>query len=203
MRSTLVCRTSLLVIAAVLCTSVALCQVQIANPTNGQTVRGTLSVSATKSDPNNGWISYKIEGPDQSGDFTTAVVSPFSFRWDTNLRDTAGKATFPDGEYTITAVAQNPSGNKVGQDSVRVTLSNELPASDKPGSVMLQTNYKRHSELTASAEGTSRAKLIEHEDLHQQIVEMFTGTLDATWRERAMSNSAGGSAIVRMFFDKG
>lgn len=203
MRPTLVCRTSLVLLAALLCTAMALSQVQIASPTNGQTVRGMLSISATKSDPNNGWIAYKIEGPQQSGDFSTAVVSPFSFRWDTNLRDAAGKATYPDGEYTITAVAHEPSGNKSGQDSVRVTLSNELAASEKPSSITLQTNYKRHSELAASAEGSERAKLIEHEDLHQKIIEMFSGSLDARWRERAMSNSAGGSAIVRMFFDKG
>ena len=203
MRPTLVCRTSLVLLAALLCTAMALSQVQIANPTNGQTVRGMLSVSATKSDPNNGWIAYKIEGPQQSGDFSTAVVSPFSFRWDTNLRDAAGKPTYPDGEYTVTAVAHEPSGNKSGQDSVRVTLSNELPASEKPSSITLQTKYKRHSELAVTAEGNERAKLIEHEDLHQKIIEMFSGSLDAQWRERAMSNSAGGSAIVRMFFDKG
>lgn len=198
-RPTLVCRTSLVLLAALLCTSMAFSQVQISSPTNGQTVRGIISVSATKTDPNNGWIAYKIEGPQQSGDFSTAVVAPFSFRWDTNLRDTAGKPKCPDGEYTITAVAHEPSGNKSGQDSVRVTLSNELPASEKPGSIKLQTNYKRHREFSVSAEGSERAKLIEHEDLHQKIIEMFTGSLDAQWRERAMSNSAGGSAIVRLY----
>ena len=48
-------------------------------------------------------------------------------------------------------------GTASGQDSVRVTLSNELPASEKPGSIKLQTNYKRHREFSVSAEGSERA----------------------------------------------
>ncbi len=202
-QDTFTCRMLLLSSALFCALSAGLAQVEISNPSSGQTVRGTIDIQATKPDAAHGWISYKIEGPQQSGDFSAAIVNPFRYRWDTNSRDATGKPVFPDGEYTITAVAHLPSGQKVGQDSVRVTLQNDLSSGQQPTSVRLQTGYRRGREMDVDGTGRARSKLIEHDDLNQKIIELFSGFLSAEWRERAMSNSAGSSAIVRMFFDKG
>ncbi len=197
------CNIMLLSLTLLCAVSVSLAQVEIANPTSGQTIGGIIAIQATKTDAVHGWISYKIEGPGQSGNFTVAVVGPFRFDWDSNSRDADGKAVFPDGEYTVTAVAHLPSGRKVGQDSVRVTLQNDLPSGEKPTSIKLVADYKRGREMSVEATGRSRAKLVEHDDINQKIVELYSGLLTAEWRERAMSNSAGRSAIVRKYFDKG
>ena len=181
----------------------ALAQVEISTPTSGQTIGGVIPVQATKTDAAHGWISYKIEGPGQSGDFSVAVVTPFRINWDSNTRDAAGKPVFPDGEYTVTAVAHLPSGQKVGQDSVRVTLQNDLPSDQTPSSIKLVADYKRGREMHVEATGRSRAKLVEHDDINQKIIELYSGLLTAEWRERAMNNSAGHSAIVYKYFDKG
>ncbi len=197
------CNAMLLALTLLCALSVGLAQVEISNPTSGQAISGVIAIQATKTDAAHGWISYKIEGPGQSGDFSVAVVSPFRVDWDSNSCDADGKAVFPDGEYTVTAVAHLPSGQKLGQDSVRVTLQNDLPSDEKPTSIKLVADYKRGREMNVAATGRSRAKLVEHDDVNQQIVQLYSGLLTADWRERAMSNSAGHSAIVRKYFNEG
>lgn len=202
-RHKVACQIALLSLVILFAGSLSVAQVEITNPTSGQTVRGVVNVAATKTDPAHGWISYKLEGPEQSGDFATAVVQPFLMVWDTASANDDGKVRFPDGEYTITAVGHLPSGQMVGQDSVRVTLQNEIAADERPASIQLVADYKRGRELTAQATGRARTKLIEHDDFHAKIAALYSGTMEAEWRERAMSNSAGVSAIVRFYFDKG
>ncbi|MFP3903092.1 MAG: hypothetical protein ACLFWB_02500 [Armatimonadota bacterium] len=180
-----------------------LAQTQIDRPTNGETVNGVVRVSATKADPRNGWISYKFTGPGQAGKFTVALMHPYRFDWDTNAINTDGERVYPDGEYTVTAVGYSPAGQKAGEDSVRVTVRNDLSAAESPGAVKLQTDYKRATELQATADGSCGAKLKEHNATHAEIIKTFNGMLEAAWRERAMSNSAGGTAIVRKYFDRG
>ena len=197
------CRFVLLSLVILCATSLGLAQVEITAPANGETVRGQINVTGTKTDPAHGWISYKLEGPGQSGDFTTAVVQPFRLVWDSVSADDSGKRRFPDGEYTITAVGHLPSGQKLGQASVRVTLKNDLDSDAHPATVTLVADYKRGRELTGEAIGRARTKLIEHDDFHAKVIDLYGGLLEAQWRERAMSNSAGVSAIVRFYFDKG
>ncbi len=187
--------------------SVCLAAVEITHPTSGQTLNGTVPIKATKSDAGHGWVAYKIEGPEQSGDYETAIVDPFSYAWDTNKRMADGESVYPDGEYTITAVAHMPSGKEVGMDSVRVTLRNELPPGEKPSSVRLATDYKRGKEMEVVASGTCRTTLAEADETNEKIVELYNGTLKAEWRERAMSNSHGPmyshTPIVRKYFNAG
>lgn len=180
-----------------------LAQTQISHPTSGETVRGVVRVTATKADPQNGWISYKFTGPGQSGEFTVALMHPYRFEWDTNAMNPEGEPVYPDGEYTITAVGYSPAGQKAGQDSARVTVRNDLSASNTPGAVKLQTDYKRATQTQVTTDGSCRAKLKEYNATHAEIIKVFNGTLEAAWRERAMSNSAGGTAIVRKYFDRG
>jgi hypothetical protein len=183
--------------------SVSFATLEIVQPTSGQTLNGTVRVEATKSDARHGWVAYKIEGPEQSGDYATAITHPFAYVWDTNKRMTDGNSMYPDGEYTITAVAHMPSGKEDGMDSVRVTLRNELEPGEKPTSVRLITDYKRGREMDVEVLGTCRARVAEADETNQKITELYNGTLKADWRERAMSNSAGGTAIVRKYFNQG
>lgn len=199
----LACQIALIIVFTCCVVATACAQVEISSPTSGATVRGEITILASKPDTSHGWISYKIEGPGQSGDFTLAVTDPYRYVWDSIACDTSGKEIYPDGEYTITAVAYLPSGQKVGQDSVRVTLENELSRTDRPSSLKLEAAFKRGKEMNVKAIGLSRAKLIEHEDSHQKVIQLFNGALEADWRERAMSNSAGYRAIVRKYFNKG
>ena len=190
---------SLLLVAS----SVSFAEVEITHPTSGQTLNGTVPIAATKSDAKHGWVAYKIEGPEQSGDYAAAIIHPCTYLWDTNKRTADGESIYPDGEYTITAVAHMPSGKEVGMDSVRVTLRNELPFGQKPTSVRLVTDYKRGKETDVVALGTCRAKVTKADETNEKIAELYNGTLKADWRERAMSNSGGGTAIVRKYFNQG
>ncbi len=91
--------------------------VSLTAPTAGQTVTGTVTVSATASDASGvAGVQFKLDGANLGAEDTT---SPFSMSWNT--------ATATNGSHTLTAVARDVAGNTTTSAGVTVTVSNALP----------------------------------------------------------------------------
>ncbi len=175
--------------------------VRFITPQDGDTVRDMVRLQATKPSPDEGWISYKIESGGR-GDFVGAVVSPFTYVWDTRARGEDGKELYADGQYTLTAVAMSPSGRKVGEVSITVTLKNALSASEAPRQVPLMLWYERNQQAAYRAEATWRirpaANEEEPEDVYA-IAKNYDGALVSNWRNLVMSPSvAAGHAVLHV-----
>lgn len=175
--------------------------VRFITPQDGDTVRDVVKVQATKPSPDEGWISYKIERGG-SGDFVSAVTSPYIYLWDTRRRDEAGSEQYPDGQYTLTAVALNPAGRKIAEEAITVTLSNAISASDAPQQVELSLVYPRNTEVRYRAEGQWTISPAASEDEPEDVYELaktFNGALVANWRNKVMSPTyAAGHALLHV-----
>lgn len=91
--------------------------VQITSPLGGSAVSGSLSVTATASDPA-GITSVQFmlnNSPLGAAD----MAAPYSATWDTSLTN--------DGTHQLTAVATNPSGISATSSPVSVTVVNSTP----------------------------------------------------------------------------
>jgi len=91
--------------------------VSITSPASGDTVSGTITVTATASD-NRGvaGVQFQVDGVNGGGEDTTA---PYSNPW-----DTTGSS---NGSHTLTAVARDAAGNRTTSSPVTVTVSNAPP----------------------------------------------------------------------------
>ncbi len=99
--------------------------VSIASPGNGQTVSGTVTVSANASD-NVGvaGVQFRLDGANLGAQDTSA---PYAVSW-----NTAGAA---NGSHTLTAVARDAAGNVTTSSAVTVTVNNAPPPDTTPPSV--------------------------------------------------------------------
>ncbi|MBD3191163.1 MAG: hypothetical protein GF308_10985, partial [Candidatus Heimdallarchaeota archaeon] len=86
--------------------------VSITNPTDGSTVSGTVTISATASD--NVGVS-KVSCKVDSGTWSDDTSSPYEWTWDTT--------GFSDGTHTITCRAYDAAGN-YADDQITVTVDN-------------------------------------------------------------------------------
>jgi hypothetical protein len=84
-------------------------------PANGATVLGTITLSATATDPDSpvSFVQFRVDGINIGTQLTTA---PYSISLDTT--------TIPNGSHTFTAVAQDPSANQGASAAVVITISN-------------------------------------------------------------------------------
>ncbi len=175
--------------------------VQFVTPQDGDTVRGVVQLQATKQNPDDGWISYKIQ-PAADDRFAAAVTKPFIYLWDTRARDEKGGDVYGDGQYTLTAVALSGSGRKAGEASITVTVKNALAASEAPQQAVLDLFYDRNKEVRYHAEGswTMKAAADEEEpdDVYERAKE-FDGALVANWKNKTMSPTfAAGHAVLHV-----
>jgi hypothetical protein len=99
--------------------------VSIASPGNGQTVSGTLTVSANASD-NVGVASvqFRVDGANLGAEDTSP---PYSVSW-----NTTGVA---NGSHALTAVARDAAGNVTTSSTVTVTVNNASPPDTTPPTV--------------------------------------------------------------------
>jgi len=175
--------------------------VSFISPQDGDTVRDVVRIQATKPSPDEGWISYKIESGGK-GDFVSAVVSPFAYVWNTRARDESGNDLFKDGQYTITAVAMSPSGRKVGEASITLTLKNALSASEAPQRVDLRLFYDRNQRVHYRAEARWGIRPQTGEEEPEDVYELakaFDGAVVANWRNIVMSPTyAAGHAVLHV-----
>jgi len=101
--------------------------VSITSPGNGQTVSGTVTVTAGASD-NVGvvGVQFRIDGANVGAEDTSA---PYSVSW-----NTTGAA---NGSHTITAIARDAAGNRTTSAPVTVTVANAPPSDTTPPTVSI------------------------------------------------------------------
>ncbi len=89
--------------------------VTITAPANNATVSGTITLTATATDPDSpvSFVQFKVDGANVGAQLTTA---PYSLSLNT--------ATLSNATHTLTAVAQDPSGNVGTSGAVTITVSN-------------------------------------------------------------------------------
>jgi hypothetical protein len=89
--------------------------VTITAPANNATVSGTTTVSATATDIDSpvSFVQFLVDGNNSGGPLTS---TPYSISLDTT--------TLSNGAHTLTAVAQDPAGNKGTSAAVTITVSN-------------------------------------------------------------------------------
>src|SRR5256886_1195121 len=101
--------------------------VSIISPVNGQTVQGTLTVSANASD-NVGvvGVQFFVDGAPLGAEDTSA---PYSV--------SVGTSTSDNGSHTLTAVARDAAGNSKTSAPVTVTIANGPPPDTTPPTVSI------------------------------------------------------------------
>ena len=89
--------------------------VTITAPANNATVSGTITLTATATDPDSpvSFVQFRVDGTNVGAQLTTA---PYSLSLDTT--------TLSNATHTLTAVAQDPSGNVGTSAAVTITVSN-------------------------------------------------------------------------------
>ena len=90
--------------------------VSLTTPTNGATVLGTVSVTATATDAGGmAGVQFLLDGSLLGAEDTAA---PYSVSWNT--------ATAANGSHTLTAVARDAAGNTAPATPVNVTVNNDV-----------------------------------------------------------------------------
>ena len=163
--------------------------VSITAPSNGATVKGTVTVTASASD-NVGVVGVQFlldNGVNGSVDVTTA---PYSVPWNT--------ATASDGPHTITAVARDAAGNTKSA-TVTVTVANAAPPApqsrrfeDTDPSVVYSGPGWRPDKYAALSNGGATAS----DQAGAQATFTFTGT-SVTWIGGRWTEEG----IARVFLD--
>jgi hypothetical protein len=97
--------------------------VTITAPVNNATVSGTITLTATATDPDStvSFVQFQIDGVNSGAQLTS---TPYSLSLDTT--------TVTNGSHTLTAVAQDPTGNKGTSAAVSITVSNSTSNSMGP-----------------------------------------------------------------------
>jgi len=164
-------------------------QVRFVSPQPG-TVRGVVELKATKPNPGDGWISYKISPAGKEGDYVTAVINPFTYAWDTRKRDATGARIYPDGDYVLVASAFDPSGNPVGESSITVSVRNEVSPSEVRTPVLLRAAYSKGQKLDYTAEGKLTVYLPEQQRKTLPISLRLEALVKAAWSETVLAPTA-------------
>lgn len=182
--------------AACLVCTVALGQaVRFTSPQPG-TVRGVVEIKATKPNPNDGWISYKISPAGKEGDYVTAVINPFVYAWDTRKRDASGARIYPDGDYVVVATAFDPSGNPVGESSITVSVRNEISPAEVRAPVVLRAAYAKAQKLDYTADGKLTVYLPEDQRKAIPIPLRLEAIVKAAWSETVLAPTTEDSPAV-------
>ena len=91
--------------------------VAIASPAPGVTVSGTITITANATDDIGvTGVSFRVDGVTVGA---TDTAAPYSVNWNT--------AAVANGIHTLTAIAQDTSGNQTSSVSIPVTVSNGPP----------------------------------------------------------------------------
>ena len=103
--------------------------VSITAPTNGATVSGTISVSASASD-NVGvvGVQFQLDGANLGAE---DAVSPYTVSWNTT--------TSANGTHSLTAIARDAAGNRTTSAAVSVTVSNAPVPDTTPPAVSISS----------------------------------------------------------------
>jgi hypothetical protein len=131
--------------------------VAVTAPAAGATVIGQVVVAASASDNVDvTGVQFQINGADLGNEVTS---SPYSASWTTTLG-------FPNGSYTVTAIARDAAGNTTSSSPVSVTVNNVVVPPPPTGTAPtfsnvftsgVQTNYAIVN-YTTSQPGTSQVE---------------------------------------------
>lgn len=191
----LVRRSVVLGAAWIVCAAAVGQQVRFLSPQAG-TVRGVVELKATKPNPGDGWISYKISPAGKEGDYITAVINPFSYIWDTRKRGANGARIYPDGDYVLVATAFDPSGNPVGESSITVSVRNEISPAEAGAPVVLRAAYSKGQRLDYTADGKLTVYLPEEQRKAFPIPLRLEALVKAVWSETVLSPTGQDSPAV-------
>lgn len=146
-----------------------------------------------------GYISFRIvrqgDKPDKVP-FVVAVVYPFEYRWNTqetywNQADADdplnGSRKYPDGVYTITAVAFDAAGKQLGEPATAtVRVANNIPNPPlRGGKMLLESGNFAGQELRYKATGSLYARMTPEEEdkLAEPVIPpMVQMKMQADWR---------------------
>ncbi len=165
-------------------------QVSFISPQNGATVRGVLELHATKPNPGDGWISYKVGQAGQDGNYVAAVITPFTYNFDSRQHTAEGGRVYPDGDYVLTATAYDSSANSVGEATVTITLQNELTPAEVQEPVTLKVSYEKAGKLSFTADGKLLVTLPEDEKKKLGIPLRLDLIVKANWTDTVLSASS-------------
>ena len=168
-------------------------QVKILAPAPGAVVHGVVLIKATKPQMDDGWITYSAQPSSEA--YLAAAMSPFTIQWNTQLhRD--DQRVYPDGHYTITAIGFDGSGRRQGQDSVTITVVNDIDPSEVGGAVELKVNYQRGEILRYEIEGKTTVNVPGEagKELREPPMQMETGGGMGGGRSGGMGGGMGGEA---------
>lgn len=160
--------------------------VEFLNPLDGQTVSGTVNVTASSSDDTAvTYIFYAVDGAPQTGNITEA---PYAWSWDTTQ--------WPDGEHFLKATTHDPFGNNTAE-TITVTIDNSSPpASNMILNPSLENGSSTPDNWTTLAYGTNDAAFTypvtgsEGADAGRIDITSHTDGA-AMWRHDAVTVSAG------------
>ena len=169
--------------------------VSFISPQNGATVRGVLELHATKPNPSDGWISYKVGQAGQDGNYVSAVITPFNYKWDTRQHTAEGGRVYPDGDYVIIATAYDSSASVVGEATVTITLQNELTPAEVEEPVTLKVSYDKARKLDFAADGKLLVTLPEEEKKKLGIPLRLDLVVKANWTSTVLSASSEESVL--------
>jgi len=93
--------------------------VAIISPANNATVSGTVTITATATDPDSpvSFVQFQVDGVNTGAQRT---VAPYTLSLDTTK--------FSSGSHTLTAIAQDPAGNQATSTSVAINVALPAPA---------------------------------------------------------------------------
>lgn len=126
--------------------------VTISSPKEGETVYGVVSIQATKTDPQDGFLSFRVLPTDRK--YLVSTLAPATFSWNTQQRDSSGRQIYRDGQYTIEVAGYDGSGRLQERASVQVQVRNTIPTSELGGKVLLRVNMQRADKFLYAMEGT-------------------------------------------------
>src|SRR5216684_8525929 len=97
--------------------------VTITAPANNSTVSATITLTATATDPDSAvsFVQFQVDGANTGAQLTTA---PYSLSLDTT--------TLSNATHSLTAVAQDPTGNQGTSAAINITVSNTTNAAMGP-----------------------------------------------------------------------
>jgi len=191
-----------LVLVALLCCSLSAWAqtpgVTILSPKADEPVRGAYALSATKPNPDEGWVSIVLtKGPGiTEPQFLAAVISPYKYEWDTRVRQ-RGKRVYPDGAYTLQFSGHKPTGEALGTQAISAQVQNDVAATQVGEAIELRHQFTARERERFSVKCESRLQLPVQLRPLEAILGSMQSQLRLVFTESVMDVEEGVEATVR------
>ncbi|MGD8236952.1 MAG: hypothetical protein PVH68_00245 [Armatimonadota bacterium] len=162
--------------------------VTIISPQIDEEVRGTYTLSATKPNADQGWVSIVLTGGPTVTEpqLLAAVIAPYKYKWNTRAR-VGGKRVYPDGEYTLQFLAHKPAGgDPIGSVTIKAQVSNDVDPADVPEGIELRHQYEARQKARYSVQCESRLQLPAQLRLLEEVLGSMQSQLDLAYTASTM-----------------